>query len=256
MFLKHYLFKLLGPKNYLGFISKGFFAMYNLGFLKGKPEFYNHYFIQNLINKGDTIIDIGANLGYYTVLFSKLCGSKGHVYAIEPVDLYRSILKSNIGGLKNVSILPFALGKENGKKIAMGIPLSTSNFRHGLTRVLNESEKNTYTHTFTAEMRQPVDLFNNLERLDYIKCDVEGYEIVVIPEMIPLIEKFKPIIQLETGGNTRKELTELLNQKGYKDFFVDNNNLVPLISAEQAFTGDVIFMTQEHINKYKHYINL
>ena len=198
--IKRLLFKLLGPASYLRVVSKTFFFALNGGWLRRQAAFYNHYMIEKLIRESDHIIDIGANLGYYTILFSDHAGEAGKVWAVEPVELFRNVLKKNLGSRGNVEIVPFALGEEEGKEVEMGIPSGHRNFRHGLTHVLAKGEEQDATATFKATMRNPGLLFGNIQKLDFIKCDVEGYEVHILPLMRSLFEKFHPILQLETGG--------------------------------------------------------
>ena len=68
---------------------------------------------------GDLAIDIGANLGYYARLMSRIAGRNGHVYAVEPVAPIRRVLERNLSGCGNVDILPYALGAAEGE-IRMG----------------------------------------------------------------------------------------------------------------------------------------
>ena len=71
-------FKTLGIKNYLRFAQRGFFLSYNLGFLKNKKEYEYHYFVEKLVNKGDTVVDIGTNWGYLQTSYLKT--GLPHVY--------------------------------------------------------------------------------------------------------------------------------------------------------------------------------
>jgi len=59
--IKLFIFKLLGIKNYLRILQRTYFVLYRTGFLKYNPAYSYHYFVKKLINKGDIIIDIGAN---------------------------------------------------------------------------------------------------------------------------------------------------------------------------------------------------
>ena len=67
--------------------------------------------------------------------------------------------------------------------------------------------------TFTARMRRGSELFAGLERLDFVKCDVEGYELIVMRELRPLLERFRPTVLIETGGENRPQIIELFTEK-------------------------------------------
>lgn len=241
-FIKRLLYKTLGLERYLKLISQIFFISYNNGWLKNKKEYYCHYFIRNLINKDDVIIDIGANLGYYSRIFAQLTGKSGQVYAVEPVALFRGILNDNVKRFSNIKILPYALGKNNGEEISMGLPASNKYLSHGRTHVVGANEQNKFERTFTAEMRNPKDLFQELKKIDYIKCDIEGYEVVVIPEMLPLLKQHKPTLQIETDGNNRQKIIDTLAPLGYKIFYIDADGAKKYNDANPpAFSGDLIF---------------
>ena len=93
MVIQKLLYKSLSLENYLRILQKGYFLAYHLGLLKLSSKYTYHYFIKKLINKGDTIIDIGANLGYYSILFAQWTGRAGKVYAVEPVKIFNKILR-------------------------------------------------------------------------------------------------------------------------------------------------------------------
>jgi hypothetical protein len=94
---------------------------------------------------------------------------------------------------------------------------------------------------FEATMRRGSTVFGDLERLDFIKCDVEGYELEVLPEMIGLIGRHRPVLQVETEGNSRARLLELLGGLGYRAFTVRGGLLLSL-AADPDARGDVVFV--------------
>jgi len=240
-FLKNSYVKIFGLKNYFITVSKSFFILFRLGLLRSNKNFDCHYFVKTLIKPGDHVIDIGANLGYYTVLFSDLVKTTGQVYAVEPVALYREVLMKNAGSRKNIRLFPFALGEENKDAITMAIPGSDIS-RHGLTRVL-ETNTGAQAKTFTVAMRNPLELFADIPRINYIKCDVEGYELHIIPLIMPLILKHHPILQIETEGENKVRIVALLEAAGYKTYFVAGKKLIPLATASSAHAGDLFFIS-------------
>lgn len=241
--IKRILFKLLGVETYLYVISNAFFFLYRYGFLRRNSTFYCHYFVEKLIKKGDHIIDIGANLGYYTVLFSRLTGKEGKVYSVEPVTVFRRILNKHIRKLKNVKVIPYALGSKNDETVKMGIPQTSKYYSHGRTRIVNNSSNSNFTAEFEEKMFKPSFVFKDLRKLDYIKCDIEGYEIVVIPEMLPMITRFLPIIQIETGGDNKKKIMDVLSEIGYRAYYV-SSTLIEINNIEQKTSGDLIFIPE------------
>jgi len=254
MFIKQMLYKFLGVKNYLIVVSRLFFISYSMGILKKNKTFDCHYFIKKLIREGDHVIDIGANLGYYSRLFAKIVGPKGKVYSVEPVTLFRSILKINTSRYKNTTIIPYALGAEDNKPIVMGIPKSNKYLRHGLTRVLNTNENEPFEFIFDEKMFTPATLFEKLERCDYIKCDVEGYEIHIIPQLEFLLKPFHPIIQIEIEPVNRKQIGDFLASLSYSAFYLKDEMLFPVGENSVGIDGDLFFIPQNRMKIAEPYL--
>jgi len=254
MFIKQTLYKLLGVKNYLIVVSRMFFIAYSLGFLKKNKTFDCHYFIRKLIQKGDHIIDIGANLGYYSRLFAKLAGPEGKVFSVEPVTLFREVLNINVSGYKNTTIIPFALGDEDNKSIMMGIPKSNKYLRHGLTRVLDANENEPFEFTFPEKMFTPATLFGDIRRCDYIKCDVEGYEIHIIPYLGFLLKPFQPVIQIEIEPVNRKQISDFLASLTYSAYYLEDELLHPVGENYEGADGDLYFIPQSKMKIIQPYL--
>lgn len=174
--------------------TKILFTLYNLRILKLFPQFYSHYFIKDFIKEGDTVIDIGANWGCYTRLFSEWVGVEGIVYAVEPMAGTIPVYQAD-----NVVLMPFALGNEYKITKMMHYKNSSGTYK------INDNGQ------YFVSMIKGSDLFKGLDRIDFIKIDVEMSELPIIEDMKELIEKHKPIILIETG-----KIKEVLEITGYK----------------------------------------
>jgi hypothetical protein len=131
------LYKLLRLKYYLRVLNLGFRLLYSFKFLKPSNSYRYHYFDKNLIQKGFYILDMGANLGYYTRLFSKWTGRAGKVFAIEPVSIFYDTLTWSTKKYKNISFFNCALG-EDEKEVTMVTPGHFGYLRTGLPHIASE----------------------------------------------------------------------------------------------------------------------
>jgi FkbM family methyltransferase len=241
--MRRFLYVLLGPRGYLRVVSRAFFVLFRGGWLRSRPAYFDHYVAETLIREGDRVIDIGANLGYYALPFSDRVGPAGRVFAVEPVELFRDVMAANLAGRSNVEVLACALGHTDGIEVEIGIPSGHPHFRHGLAHVLTPGERESQVMVFTATMRHPMGLFGNLESLDYVKCDVEGYEAHILPLMVPLFERLHPIVQVETAGESRQKMLALFSGMGYHSFRAGKHHVHPLTGEDATHHGgDLLFI--------------
>lgn len=231
------LYRALSLESYLGVVSRLYFLCMRLGIGRHSEAMEYAYHLQKLVKAGDTCIDIGANLGYYSRPLSKIVGTHGKVYAVEPVPVIGKVLRRNLKGCHNVEILPYALGEES-RPITMSnsSALETGYFGTGQNRV-DDSPMQQAT-TFEAQMRRGSELFAEVERIDFIKCDIEGYELHVMSEMRPLLEQHHPTILIETGGENRSKIIGIFKEMGYEGFTLASGREVTL---DEASTKDIIF---------------
>lgn len=231
------LYKTLSLEGYLRVVSRMFFICYRLGIGRRSPATEYVFHLPKLVRKGDTAIDIGANLGYYARPLCELTGPEGMVWAVEPVAPIRKVLSRNLRRCGNVEILPFALGTED-KPIVMANDSARETGYFGTGQNFVNDTHVAAQAEFTAEMRRGSCLFASLTRLDFVKCDIEGYEVVVMNEMRPLLEKFRPTVLIETGGENRPRIVALFTEMGYKGYTLENGAEVPL---SESSAKDIIF---------------
>ncbi|MDD3739953.1 MAG: FkbM family methyltransferase [Bacteroidales bacterium] len=218
------LLKLLGVKSYLRIISSIYIKLINMGW--GKSKYPELHYLKNIINLGYNCIDIGANMGYYSYFLSKYSGPTGKIYAIEPVPLFCKIWEKNTSKtkFKNLTLFPFALG-EKDSHVEMGTPMINGILHHGMTKIITKNDSG-FNKTFTVEMKNPENLFSEIQKIDFIKIDVEGYESIVVENMIETIRKHKPLIQSElSGAENRLKVIKTITDLGYSVNYLKGNHL-------------------------------
>ncbi|MDZ4668890.1 MAG: FkbM family methyltransferase [bacterium] len=229
--LRSLLLKTLGTESYLGLVSSAYIRLISAGFLKSKyPELF---YLKTLVKPGDVCVDIGANVGYYSVFLSRHAGSSGRVYAIEPVPMFGNVFLRNTAqfALNNITLYRCALGSDR-KMVTLGTPMIDGVFRHGLTKII-ENDNVSNAQTYQAQMEIADELFAPIEKIDFLKCDVEGYEVILFPDMIKTLARCKPLVQIEiSSADNRRKIVELLQPLGYKAYKLAQNNLVALSSTD------------------------
>jgi FkbM family methyltransferase len=163
-------------------------------------DFYGEYsegeiaLFEKLMKPNIIILDIGANIGAFTLFFAKAVEPNGVVYAFEPQRLIFQTLAGNmaINSVSNVYCINKAVGKQNGKiKIA---PVNYFDFNNFGGISIKESESGEEVEIITIDSL-------NLPACHFIKIDVEGMETDVIKGAQNTITQFRPVMYVE---NDRK----------------------------------------------------
>lgn len=252
--IKAWLYKTLGLKRYLKLLQTLFLFGYKTGLLKWNKKYRWHYFVKKIIQPSDTIIDIGANLGYFSFVFSKIINSDGKLYCVEPVKPYRELLKNILSHQSNIIIYPFALGDKNEGPVKLGMPplLQKLHYlRHGTVTILKDESISNDQLIFESDVKKGSEVFADIIKLDYIKCDIEGYETVVFPELKPVLKKHMPLVQLETWGEQLPIMLSFFNELGYKPYHLRNNKLIDAekITLAEIASSDMLFVPPQRVKK-------
>ena len=179
-------------------------------------EHDERYEINNLVkilHAGDACWDIGANIGFYTCLFAKLVGNKGRIIAFEPVSATNDFLRSNIhlNNFGNVTVKQVALGDAPGHhRIFLESP--------------DNAEGTVSLKTTTGEHSEMIDIdaIDNLSASlpvpDFIKIDVEGYQMKVLAGGEKFFSSHSPMIMAELRDKDRALMNDthvFLRSHGY-----------------------------------------
>ena len=180
--------------------------------------FWEYWLTQHfakVIKRGDTVIDVGANLGYFTVLGAELTGRKGKVVAVEPNPELAQMIKDStlINGMQSfVEVCDFALSSPGDEaQLHLFVERGDSN-----GRFLAPDED--LEHHRELGTVWPVKLGtldpDDFERVDLIKIDVEGAEMQVLQSLQPIIERFRPNVVCEINFDRHYSYDEVLEALG------------------------------------------
>lgn len=194
--------------------------------------------LRQLVRPGDTIVEVGANIGAHTIPLARLAGPEGRVLALEPQRIIFQILCANLvlNGVLNVEALPLALGDAAG--LLHVPPLDYA--AHG----------NFGGVSLHGEAGEPVavrtlDSFD-LPALRLLKIDVEGMEGPVIAGAAAAIRRHRPILYVENDRQDRSPaLIRQIRALGYRQFW----HLPPLFNPDnQRQVAENVFGTTISIN--------
>jgi FkbM family methyltransferase len=215
--------------------------------------------VKKIIQKNDTIIDIGANLGYFSFVFSGIIDDEGMLFSVEPVKPYRELLARVLPEKSNIIIYPFALGNKNEGSVKLGMPPLLQHLhylRHGTVTILNDENISNDQLIFESDIKKGSEVFGNLSRLDYIKCDIEGYETVVLPELKPVLQKHWPLVQLETWGEQLPVMLSYFSGIGYKAFHLRDDKLITCdrLTLAEIASSDILFVPPPRMKALEKFI--
>ena len=151
-------------------------------------------FVSSLIKEKMICVDVGANIGYYSTLYSKIVGPNGKVISIEPSPINFDYLKKNLElqDFQNSLLFNCACGNEqNQVKFYM-------DHRANKCQIIEENNSSHLDkNIISVPLRKIDDIINesNVKMVHFLKIDVEGYEWYTVLGAMDTIKKFKPIIQ-------------------------------------------------------------
>lgn len=188
--------------------------------------------VAELIPKGAICIDIGAAAGFYTVELARLVGPTGVVHSVEPLRFAHALASRALGlrSAPNVVRHSVALGASTEEQVMSvplrnGIPITGRSFVTGRANGLGSNEE------FDEHMKVVVDGETldgfagrlGLDRLDFVKIDVEGAELDVLSSGRATLDKFKPLVMvevedrhLERFGVTSAQIVDWFAKLGYQ----------------------------------------
>jgi len=220
------------------------------GLKKYEKEHTN--FLKTIINKDWVCLDIGANIGYYTLLLSKLARN-GKIYSFEPNSTNFQLLNLNvyINDFQNVITNQIALSNENNYQ----------NFK-----ITKDSAFASFKNTERSEVIDEVKVKTKklddyiqekeIKKIDFIKIDVEGAEKLVLDGAQNILQALKPKIiltelcedNLRPFNENGVSITNFLKNFNYSPFSLSNSKLKPNIQNKHQ---DMYFVHQSYQGQIK-----
>lgn len=189
----------------------------------GCYEPLNTYRFKRILKHGMTVVDVGANIGYFSLLSAYLLGASGKVFAVEPhpanFAILREVVSSN--GLEQVVCVDFGLGeKEDVGNVLMS---SLSDVENRTASMVPPKNGN----SFQVRVRTLDNCADewNIDAIDLLKIDVDGFETAILRGARKLMAagKIRNIIieyndyWLAESGSSEQILTELIEKHGFKE---------------------------------------
>jgi len=200
----------------------------------GVYEYWLSKTFQDYVKEGMTIIDIGAHHGYYALLSAKRMQDRGKIYAFEPDPVNcRYFLKNlNANNMQSIQLCPIALSDQEAETAFFAADGLGSLQFNPIVRAFNvEPEK-------ISVQTQTLDQFvkkEKIDRIDLIKIDVEGSELLVLKGARDTLQKMNASILMDVdsrNNDERREMFALLTDMGYRIYKV-GKNMTPVTEASQ-----------------------
>jgi FkbM family methyltransferase len=218
-------------------------------FVTGFYEPNEFSFLNRILRPGMVFIDIGANLGLYSLFASTLVGEEGTVLAIEPSEREFQRLKMNaeLNHGRNIRLLQIGLSNESSERnlrIADEVHSGHNTFGHfAYTGVQQEGQQRARVQRLDDLVRK-----EGYKRVDVIKIDAEGHELFVLQGAVETIKQFKPTLfvelfdrSLSLQGCTSDQVWDFLIQMGYQIYQFDAVTGLPVLAEKkQGYQENIV----------------
>jgi FkbM family methyltransferase len=159
-----------------------------------------HPAVLGFLQPGSVVLDVGANLGEWTVPLARKVGSAGWVLAFEPLPRSAAALESTLAAnaLLHAEIVRCAIGEHDGVA-AFAVPVVTSARTDTGTARIGPACVGRDALQVRLRSLDSLAAERNLTRLDLIKIDVEGHERQVLDGAAAILDRHRPVLVIETG---------------------------------------------------------
>ncbi|MGY3346691.1 MULTISPECIES: FkbM family methyltransferase [unclassified Bradyrhizobium] len=202
-------------------------------------------YVRAIASEGDTVLDVGANIGFYTVESAAVVGQGGRVISIEAAPSHAQSLRRNIeiNRLQNVSVFEAAVGSSSGMAT-----LKRSNAAN-LGMFSLGAIDGVEAHIVKIRTIDDILAEAHVTSLKLIKMDIEGSEYRALLGAKNAIEEYRPSILIEINdaalhscGSSSSQLLALLQDWGYRGWTIGRNSTRPINEVEALDCAECIFV--------------
>lgn len=193
--------------------------------------------LKSFLKPGMYFLDLGANIGYFSALASALVGREGRVFAFEPSPVCCPRLSQNLCGFEQARIYKYAASDTNGRRA-----FYLHSREDGWGSLLADHDLTERVHVDTIRLDDWAQ-GAGIQRLDFVKIDIEGSEYAALLGARTLLRSFRPIVVAELNGvclarnrHTPDDVLRLLREAGY-DCKCTQDSVIGTPSAIPAVAG-------------------
>jgi FkbM family methyltransferase len=213
--------------------------------------------VRHLVPSGATAVDLGANIGVYTKVLSSLAGADGRVISVEPIPPTFRILVRNCRALRmaNVELVNAAVS-DRRRELVMEVPdYDSGGENFYMAKVVGqepEPRRAARRRRFPVQARPLDDIVSGVERLAFVKCDVEGYELQCLAGAGTVLARQQAAWLVEVAGDPDRagssaaEVFALFKAHGYEGWFFDGHQLINRRHGDQRI--NYFFLTDKHVS--------
>lgn len=195
-----------------------------------------------LLKTGDVALDLGANQGIYCCAFGAVVGPSGRVIAVEPIPRQVERLQANIAlnGFRQCEVLQKAISDRVGTTT---LGLGSGDVLASI--VAEDKSKSIEVQTTTVDQ---IVRDHSLHRVDFIKLDIEGAEMLALRGAENTLREFRPTLALEAADPMLfSAMRSLIGEIGYRTFSLASSNVMKEITELVGFEDNVIAIARSDL---------
>ncbi len=209
---------------------------------KKKQDRQELEFLSEYISQGAHILDIGANIGFYTQVLSRLAGPEGEVFSFEADKKNFGHLEVNTRKLDNVTLFNLAVSDHEGSL--------TMYLSHRLNVDNRTYEPEAYKSSYTVRAARVDDIIPAGTPIHFIKMDIQGSEFLALKGMQRVLEEnseliilseYAPDYLLKCSGTSSAQLQNFFAERGFGLYFLRDGKFVDFDPDFRGDAGDDIY---------------